>query len=81
VSYIIGKLSMTTTTLLQTSPQSKFTQKIMALQSVENPNFGSFRTPNLGVPRQNDIWMQPPWLIIEDTIRGKVVAAPKFEPW
>ncbi len=31
---------------------------------------------NLGVLRQNDIWMQPSCLITNNTIRGKVVASP-----
>jgi hypothetical protein len=33
----------------------------------------------LGLPGQNDIWMQPSWLITMNTIRGKVVASIKFE--
>ncbi len=45
----------------------------MGLQSWEIPNFGNFGTLNLGVPRQNDIWVLAPWLGIENTIRGKVV--------
>jgi hypothetical protein len=57
------------------------TQEVMALQSAKNPNFKSFETPNLGVLRQNDIWMQPPWLITENTIRRKVMASPKLRPW
>jgi hypothetical protein len=32
-------------------------QEVMDLQSAENPNFGNFGTPNLGVVRENDIWM------------------------
>ncbi len=31
-----------------------------------------------GLPRQNDIWVLVPWLGIEYTIRGKVVAS--FNP-
>ncbi len=53
----------------------------MGLQSVESPNFENFRTPNLGVLRQNNIWVQPSWLIIENTIKGKVMASPKFRLW
>jgi hypothetical protein len=37
----------------------------MTLQNVKSPNFRNFGTTNLGIPRQNDIWMHPPWLIIE----------------
>jgi len=43
----------------------------MALQSVKSPNFGNFGTPKLGVPRQNDIWMQPLWLITKNIKRGR----------
>jgi hypothetical protein len=30
-------------------------KKVMAFQSVESSNIKNFRTPNLGVSRQNDI--------------------------
>jgi hypothetical protein len=35
----------------------------------------------LGVPRQNDIWVLVPWPSTKYTIRGKVVASPKFGSW
>jgi hypothetical protein len=35
----------------------------------------------LGNPRKNAIWMLVLWPAIEYTIRGKVVASPKSEPW
>jgi hypothetical protein len=41
--------------------------EVMAFQSAKNFNFGNFRIPKLEFPRQNDIWMQPLWLIIENT--------------
>jgi len=53
----------------------------MGLQNRGNLNFENFKTPKLGVPKQNDIWMQAPWPSIENTIRGKVVASPKSRPW
>jgi len=59
----------------------RFSHKVMALQSSRSPNFESFGIPNLVVPKQNNTWMQPLWLIIENTIRGKVVASPKSELW
>jgi hypothetical protein len=31
----------------------------------------------MGVLKQNEIWVQPSWLGIENTIRGKVMASPK----
>jgi len=52
----------------------------MAFQNGRNSNFENFETPNFGVSGQNDIWMQPPWLIIENTIRGKVMAFPPPNP-
>ncbi len=57
------------------------TQEVMGPQSCESPNFENFRTPKLGVSRQNDIWVQAPWPSIDITIRGKVVASPKSGPW
>jgi hypothetical protein len=64
------------------------TKEVMGFQSCGSLNFGNFRTFNLGIPRQNDNWVQAPWLGINNTIRGKVVASPKsgfgescYESW
>jgi len=59
----------------------KSSQEVMGLQSGESPNFRNFGIPKLGVPRQNDIWVQTPWPCINNTIKGKVVASPKFGLW
>ncbi len=56
------------------------TQDVMGLQSRGSLNFGKFWV-NLWVLGQNDICMQPLWLIIENIIKGKVVASPKSGPW
>ncbi len=56
-------------------------QKIMGFHNHKSPNFENFRTPNLGVPGQNDIWVQAPWPSIKNTIRGKVVVSSKSELW
>jgi hypothetical protein len=48
----------------------------MGFQSHKNPNFRNFETPNLGILRQNEIWVQAWWLGIENVIRGKVLASP-----
>jgi hypothetical protein len=72
---------MRATTLLQTYLNRKSSQDVMTFQSAKNPNFEIFITLNLGVPGQNDIWMQPLWLITENIIKEKVVASPKFELW
>ncbi len=50
----------------------------MGLQSRKSPNFENFRIPNLGIRRQNDIWVQALWLGIQNTIKGKVVASPQI---
>jgi hypothetical protein len=65
---------------------SKFTSfeglhKMLWASKVRSPNFGNFGIPNLGVPRQNDIWVQAPWPSTKNTIRGKNVASPKSRSW
>jgi hypothetical protein len=40
----------------------RFAQEIISLQSRESLNFGNFKTPKLGISRQNDIWVQALWL-------------------
>jgi len=40
-----------------------------------------FRDSHFGVPKQNAIWMWALWRGTKYTIRGKVVASPKSEPW
>ncbi len=40
-----------------------------------------FRDSRLGISGQNDIWVLVPWPGAKYTIRGKVVASPKFGPW
>jgi hypothetical protein len=53
----------------------------MGLQNHESPNFWNFKTFDLGILGQNDIWVHAPWLGIENTIMGKVAVSPKFVPW
>ncbi len=45
--------------------------KLWALQSRRSPNYGNFEIP---------IWVLVLWLSTKYTIKGKVVASPKFEP-
>jgi hypothetical protein len=59
----------------------KFSQEVMNLKNGGNPNFRNFKTPDLKVMGQNDIWVQPLWQGTKNTIRGKVLASPKFRPW
>jgi hypothetical protein len=56
-------------------------KKNMDFQSHGGPNFKNFEIPHLEVLGQNDIWMLAPWLGTKNTIRGKVVASPKFGLW
>jgi hypothetical protein len=53
----------------------------MGLQNCGSPNFENFGTPNLRIIGQIDIWVLAPWPDTENTIRGKVMASPKFGPW
>jgi hypothetical protein len=43
----------------------------MGLQSYESPNFENFGTFNLGVPGQNDIWVQALCPGTKNTIKGE----------
>jgi hypothetical protein len=75
------KILTRVTTLLDTSPQLEvFTQSYGPPKSWES-QFREFRDSNLGVPRQNDIWMLASWPCTNNIIKEKVVASPKFRPW
>jgi hypothetical protein len=58
-----------------------YAHEVMSCQSCKSPNFKNFRTPNLGILRQNDIWVQVPWPSTKNNIRGKVVASPMSGLW
>jgi hypothetical protein len=73
----IEKLLMKAIVLLRPHLNQRSAQEVKGPQRYRNPNFENFETPNLGVPRQNDIWVQASWPGIENTIREKVVASPK----
>ncbi len=83
IQHTFEKLSTRATTLLQTSSWLEVYIQVMAPQSCRSPNFGNFGKLPFGslVPRQNDIWVLILWSSTEYTIRGKVVASPKSEPW
>ncbi len=57
--HIIEKLLTRAIILHLTSPQSESTQEITSLQNAKSPNLGNFRTLNLGVLGQNNIWTHP----------------------
>ncbi len=77
MSHVIGKLQFS----LRLHPNWKYAWKFMGLHNGRSPNLRNFEILNLGVLGQNDIWVQPPWPSIENTIRGKVVASPKSGLW
>jgi hypothetical protein len=56
----------------------------MGLQSPGSPAGWDFGTPvreSQESQERKAIWMWVPWRVTEYTIRGKVVASPKFGPW
>jgi hypothetical protein len=55
--------------------------KVMGPQKLQESQLWEFLDSHLGVPRQNVIWVLVPWPCIQYTIKGKVVASPKFGPW
>jgi len=59
----------------------RFAQEVTGFGSVESPNFENFKTLNLGILGQNDIWVLTLWPSTKSTIRGKVMTSPKFGPW
>jgi hypothetical protein len=52
----------------------------MGPQSCGSPNLRKFRDSNLGVLGQNDIWVLPLWLGINNTIRGEGGGFPQVRP-
>jgi hypothetical protein len=66
---------------LRTSPRSKVCTRSYGLPKWWESQYYEFWDSRLKSLRKNNIWMQSPWLIIENIIRRKVVASPKFGPW
>jgi hypothetical protein len=62
-------------------PNQRSTHKVIAPQSHGSPNFGNFKTPIWQSRDKKAIWMWALWRGVEYTIRGKVMASPKFGPW
>jgi hypothetical protein len=78
--HIIGKILTKATTLLQPSFQLD-AKNNYGPPKLQKPQFREFWDSNLGILRQNNIWVLALWLGINNTIRGKVVASFKSEPW
>jgi hypothetical protein len=84
VQHIVGKILTRSTTLLQTSSQSKFYMRSYGppkLRELLESQLWQFRDSHLGVSKQNAIWMWASWRGTKDTIRGKVLASSKSGPW
>jgi hypothetical protein len=60
---------------------SRSARKVMGLQSCKSPRYRDFGTPIRESWERKVIWMRAPWRGAEYTLRGKVVASPKFGPW
>jgi hypothetical protein len=78
MQHIVGKLSTRATTFLKISSQSEvFTQNYGAPKPRKS-QLWEFQDSHLGIPGQNAIWMWASWRGTKYTIRGKVMASPKF---
>ncbi len=74
--HIFRKLLMKGTKFLYTLLQAEVYKKCNKRPKWWESQFQEFRDSQLGSPKKNDIWVQPLWLVIENIIRGKVVASP-----
>ncbi len=58
--------------------RSKVCSQSYGAPKLQESQLGRFRNSHLGVLGQKAIWMWASWRGVEYTIRGKVVASPKF---
>ncbi len=79
--HIVGNLLTRATTLLKTSLPSDVCPQSYGPPKSQKSQLWEFWDSHLGVSRQNDTWVLIPWPGIDYTIRGKVVASPKFGLW
>ncbi len=79
--HIVGNLLTGTTTLLETSPQLEVCIKSYGFPKWWEFQFWEFQDFQFGSFEKNDISVQPPWIIIENIIRGKVVTSCKSGLW
>ncbi len=78
IRHTIGKIPTRATMLLQTSFQSEVCTQSYEPPKLRESQLWEFWDSPLGVLGQNAIWMLVPWPATKYTIRGKVVASPKF---
>jgi len=69
------------TNFFKTSHQSKVCIKTYGCPKWWESQFWEFRDSQLGSLKKNDILVQPPWLVIENIIKGKAVASLKSKMW
>jgi hypothetical protein len=81
VWHTVGKLLRKATSFFQTSSQSKVWSGSYEFSKSRESKPGQFRDSSLRVPGIKAIWMRVPRSNAENTIWGKVVASPEFEPW
>ncbi len=77
VQHTVGKLSTRATTLLQIAFRSEVYSQSYGAPKLQESQLGRFQ----GVPGRKTIWMWALWRGAKYTIRGRVVASPKFGPW
>jgi hypothetical protein len=73
----LEKLSTRAITLFQ----SEFCIQSYGPPKLWESQFKEFQDSHLRVIGQNDIWVLAQWPSTKNTMRGKVVASPKFGPW
>ncbi len=76
--HTIGKFSTRAKTLLETLFQLEACTQSYGPPKLKESQFREFQGSNLGVLRQNDIWVLVSWLGIDNIIRGKVVISPSL---
>ncbi len=81
MQHIIGKLLTKATTFFKISFQLEVCRQSYGPPKLKESQHWKFRDSHLGIPGQNIIWVLVPWPGTKYTIRGKVVASPKFGPW
>jgi hypothetical protein len=81
VPHIFGKLSNRAKNLLQTSCQLEVCRRNYGPPKSLETQFWEFWDSNLGVSKQNGIWVLAPWPSTKTIIRKKLVAFPRSRPW
>jgi hypothetical protein len=77
----VEKFSTKATTLIENSFQSQVFTQSYGPPKLRESQFWEFWDSHLEITGQNDIWVLALWPSTNNTIRGKVVASPKFGPW